>query len=246
MVSPSTPSISARRSYLQVSINYERFRPTGEATIRVRRPQDLYPALYALKNASISHYFLHFKPTHDIVPIRPRTRGAKGRQEAIQRGLITGDGPDAGIAERGKSVVIWGLPPRVRLDKLREFLNNGRLSSEPTLAVVDPCVYPAVSTPSSAIESSTDHLTGILPLLEYWCKPRAFRMPIVLYEISIVHSILQRLLEKRTRSEHKWYIDTVDMRHGPTPIWVLVTSKTEPPPSMARSSSDSVKKKVRR
>ncbi|KZS99256.1 hypothetical protein SISNIDRAFT_480819 [Sistotremastrum niveocremeum HHB9708] len=121
-----------------VSINYERFRPTGEATIRVRRPQDLYPALYALKNASISHYFLHFKPTHDIVPIRPRTRGAKGRQEAIQRGLITGDGPDAGIAERGKSVVIWGLPPRVRLDKLREFLNNGRLSSEPTLAVVDP------------------------------------------------------------------------------------------------------------
>jgi hypothetical protein len=48
-----------------------------------------------------------------------RTRGAKGKAEAAMRQALSGDGPDAGITERGKAVVVWGLPPLSRVDVIR-------------------------------------------------------------------------------------------------------------------------------
>ncbi|KAG8732025.1 hypothetical protein FRC12_019464 [Ceratobasidium sp. 428] len=39
-----------------------------------------------------------------------RVRGGKGRAEATERGLLTGNGPDAKVKERGTCVYLRGLP----------------------------------------------------------------------------------------------------------------------------------------
>jgi hypothetical protein len=57
-----------------------------------------------------------------------RTRGIKGRQEAIDRGILDGNGADAGVSERGKNVVVWGLPGKLTTDQLGEYLKNYRLA----------------------------------------------------------------------------------------------------------------------
>lgn len=44
----------------------------------------------------------------DIQP--PRSRGAKGREEAATRGALKGDGPHAGIPNGERTVTIWGFP----------------------------------------------------------------------------------------------------------------------------------------
>lgn len=40
-------------------------------------------------------------------------RGARGREEAAQRGLFTGNGPNAGISNGEKKVTLWGLPGKI-------------------------------------------------------------------------------------------------------------------------------------
>jgi len=57
-----------------------------------------------------------------------RSRGVKGREEAMNRGTLDGNGPDAGVRERGKNVVVWGLPGKLTTDQLREYLKNYRLA----------------------------------------------------------------------------------------------------------------------
>jgi hypothetical protein len=52
----------------------------------------------------------------------PRTRGAKGREEAALRGLVDGTGPDGGITERGMNVVMYGLPGRLHAHELKDFV----------------------------------------------------------------------------------------------------------------------------
>jgi hypothetical protein len=66
--------------------------------------------------------------TGSLDNIPGRSRGAKGRENAMNRGVITGNGPDAGVRERGKNVVVWGLPGRLTPEDLREYLKGFRLA----------------------------------------------------------------------------------------------------------------------
>lgn len=66
--------------------------------------------------------------THSLDDIPGRSRGAKGREDAMKRGVITGNGPDAGVRERGKNVVLWGLPGKLASEALREHLKKFRLA----------------------------------------------------------------------------------------------------------------------
>jgi len=109
-------------------LNYNRFTPTGQATIVVSRPEFLSGLLTTLRHASMSYHSLQFKPVSvdlDIaMQMRPRTRGFRGRTEAALRGALTGDGPGGGIPERGRAVLVSGLPNKFRRHLLAMFLEK--------------------------------------------------------------------------------------------------------------------------
>ena len=62
--------------------------------------------------------------TNDI----PRIRGAKGRIEAAQRGIVAGDGPNGGITSNNKSVVLYGLPGKMTVEALTYYLKSFKLA----------------------------------------------------------------------------------------------------------------------
>lgn len=104
--------------------------PTGGAHLTLTSPDVLNQNLKALHNTSISSLPISAAsspPPQINVP--RRTRGAQGRAEAAERGLITGDGPRGGVKNTGKNVVIWGLPGKLTPEGLKVFfgwIQNGR------------------------------------------------------------------------------------------------------------------------
>jgi hypothetical protein len=56
-----------------------------------------------------------------------RSRGLKGREEASERSIISGNGSQGGITDIGRSVVLSGLPGKISTDVVRRFLKNYRL-----------------------------------------------------------------------------------------------------------------------
>jgi hypothetical protein len=58
---------------------------------------------------------------------RVRSRGLKGREEASERTIVTGNGVQGGITDVGRSVLLSGLPGRVSTDIVRRSLKNYKL-----------------------------------------------------------------------------------------------------------------------
>lgn len=56
-----------------------------------------------------------------------RSRGLKGRKEASERSVVTGDGIQGGITDGGRSVLLSGLPGRISTESVRRFLRNYKL-----------------------------------------------------------------------------------------------------------------------
>ena len=71
----------------------------------------------------------------------PRTRGVKGTLEAGQRGIIDGNGPDAGVTGGGKNVLLRGLPgrlfPAMLAENLRNFKLAGREQGRPVVVKLE-------------------------------------------------------------------------------------------------------------
>ena len=134
----------ALKSYgvcLVVSIEYSRFRPTGAAILSFTRPEFVPAAVKALDKALLSGKTLGARPAevlHDI----PRGRGVQGALEAAQRGVVHGNGPDAGLTGGGKNVVIWGLPGKMYasslIEQLRGFKLAGAEQGRPVVIKLDP------------------------------------------------------------------------------------------------------------
>ena len=61
----------------------------------------------------------------------PRMRGNMGRVEATRRGIVSGDGPNGGITNNTKSVVLYGLPGKMSVEALTYFLKSYKLA-DPT------------------------------------------------------------------------------------------------------------------
>lgn len=59
----------------------------------------------------------------------PRTRGVKGRMDAVQRGIFLGNGPGGGITDSGKNAVLYGLPGRMTEEAAGYYLKNFKLAS---------------------------------------------------------------------------------------------------------------------
>ncbi len=58
---------------------------------------------------------------------RMRSRGIKGREEASERSVVTGNGSQGGITDGGRSVLLSGLPGRISAESVRRFLRNYKL-----------------------------------------------------------------------------------------------------------------------
>jgi hypothetical protein len=56
-----------------------------------------------------------------------RSRGLKGREEASERSIVSGNGSQGGITDGGKSVVLSGLPGKISTESVRRFLKDYRL-----------------------------------------------------------------------------------------------------------------------
>jgi hypothetical protein len=85
--------------------------------------------LRMLNNATMASLSLRSAAVPDPSPVA-RTRGSVGRQEAADKGIIDGHGPNGGIAGNGKNVIVWGLPGKLPSDGLRNYLRAFRLSDE--------------------------------------------------------------------------------------------------------------------
>ncbi|RPD66203.1 hypothetical protein L226DRAFT_530319 [Lentinus tigrinus ALCF2SS1-7] len=119
-----------------VAINYKRFRPNGTATLAFSRPEYVPAAIKALDKTVLGGKTIKASIL-DSVRDASRMRGQKGLLEAGQRGVIRGDGPDAGITGGGKNVVLYGLPGRlvagVLAEQLRQFKIAGLDQGKPVL-----------------------------------------------------------------------------------------------------------------
>jgi len=75
-------------------------------------------------------YFAHSLTPRTTPPpaeTRVRSRGLKGREEASERTIVTGNGIQGGITDVGRSVLLSGLPGRMSKETVRRFLRDYKL-----------------------------------------------------------------------------------------------------------------------
>lgn len=82
-----------------------------------------------------------------LAPTQIRTRGFQGRQQAADRGALSGAGPEAGLASGGKNVVVWGLPGKLEPETLTRYLKRFELrGGEPEIVKLERYVIPSLSS----------------------------------------------------------------------------------------------------
>jgi len=112
----------------KVALDYHRFSPSGSAYITLSHPDFMRKTVMALQQ--LTFFSLPLKAAPVLAPEEPpaRVRGQKGREEAAQRAIVTGNGSRGGIWDNGKSVVICGMPNKMSVDGVRKFLKNYKLA----------------------------------------------------------------------------------------------------------------------
>lgn len=117
---------------LLVAIIYRGFRPTDRALLTLVHNSYLRQNLKALEKLTLVGLPVDSEPvllsSSEAQESQARQRGSKGRADAAQRGAITGDGPNGGVPNNGKNVVVWGLPPRIHSDIFQELLTGFKLA----------------------------------------------------------------------------------------------------------------------
>ncbi|KIP09604.1 hypothetical protein PHLGIDRAFT_18577 [Phlebiopsis gigantea 11061_1 CR5-6] len=112
-----------------VAIDYDRFIPSGSAWVTVTNPIHLRKAVQNLHGAVIAGHPVSAAPVSDTGrDAVSRMRGARGREEAAQRGVINGNGPNGGVTGGGKNVVIYGLPGKMTEEATGYFLQSFKLA----------------------------------------------------------------------------------------------------------------------
>ena len=113
-----------------VDIDYKHFEPSGTAWITMSSAGFAGSAVRALRDHNLAGLPLTVNLSPPPRESRPaRLRGVKGRAEAAEREVVTGDGPGAGITGGRRTVVLSGLPARMSPDAVRTWLKNFKLAS---------------------------------------------------------------------------------------------------------------------
>lgn len=115
--------------------------PSGRGWLRFGQPEQAQIATEVLGTSVVAAHRIRAQLTEEADMLRagfpPRTRGEKGRAEAVERGLISGNGPDAKLKERGSNVYIWGLPGTITASDLAKIFDSYglKVTAEERLAV---------------------------------------------------------------------------------------------------------------
>lgn len=113
------------------------------ALLTLINPEFLDENIRKLKRMSIAGMpTLAFPKTMNSPPTPTRVRGIKGLREAAERGLLTGNGPHAGLLNWGRNVTLWGLPKMLDekelYDDLQQFEFASDSKAQPNLVKVLP------------------------------------------------------------------------------------------------------------
>ena len=109
---------------MPVTLDYHRFERTGRAFLTLSQPSVFPKVLASLQQL---RYFGHpLAPMTTRPPLEPRmrSRGLKGREEASERSIVSGNGSQGGITDVGKSVLLSGLPGKISTHVMRRYLRN--------------------------------------------------------------------------------------------------------------------------
>jgi hypothetical protein len=115
------------RHLYAVTLEYHRFEPTGRAFLTLTQPSDLPKALAALKQLRVFGHPLTPRTTLAPAEARMRSRGLKGREEASERSIVSGNGSQGGITDGGRSVLLSGLPGKISAEIVRRSLKTYKL-----------------------------------------------------------------------------------------------------------------------
>ena len=118
---------SCHLSLTAVALEYQRFEPMGRAFLTLTQPSVLPKVLAALQQLRFSGHPLTPRTTPSPSEPSMRSRGLKGREEASERSVVTGNGSQGGITDGGKSVLLSGLPGKISTDVVRRYLRNYKL-----------------------------------------------------------------------------------------------------------------------
>lgn len=110
-----------------VTLEYRRFDPTGCAFLTLTQPSVLPKALASLNQMRFFGHPLTPRTTQPPADSRMRSRGLKGREEASERSIVSGNGSQGGITDNRRSVLLSGLPGKISSDAVRRFLKNYKL-----------------------------------------------------------------------------------------------------------------------
>ena len=125
---PPSHQCQCRYNPFAVALDFYRLRPTGRAWLTLSSPNYMQHALKAMRGAVLSGKTLGAAPAKDPSELNTRTRGVRGRLQAAERGLLTGNGPYGMSTSRGKGVVLYGMPGKLTPDSLRTYLKNFKLA----------------------------------------------------------------------------------------------------------------------
>jgi len=108
----------------KVTLDYHRFQPTGSAFLTISQPSVLPKTLAALENLSFFGHPLTARTTRPPLEPTMRSRGLKGREEASERAIVSGNGSQGGITDVGRSVLLSGLPGKISTNVVRRYLRD--------------------------------------------------------------------------------------------------------------------------
>ncbi|GJE86928.1 RNA recognition motif domain-containing protein [Phanerochaete sordida] len=115
----------------KVAIDYKRFIPTGTAIVTLTDSAFIRSAVSSLHGSIIAGHEVTATSIADDDSeemLQPRARGVKGRVQAAERGVTTGDGPAGGTKSGGSNVVLYGLPGRMTPEAAWYYLSGFKLA----------------------------------------------------------------------------------------------------------------------
>ena len=196
-----------------VAIDYKGFRPSGDAYITLTRTDYLRDNLRKLENFTLLGLPVKATPKVLEADRPPRSRGEKGRTEAVARGAHTGDGLKGNFPNTERNVVIWGLPGRLDPSHIEEALRDFKLGRTPkgrhTILKVPLYVMPFVSWRQGFLISQLmkDQRTNFRCIHASWLQWHLSQKPIAWCGVYISNTGITR---ENIKSTHEFSFDDSD------------------------------------
>lgn len=112
-----------------VAVDYNRFTPTGSAWVYLTNSAFSRPAIQSINGSVLAGHEVSAHQAEDDTEDLPlRIRGVKGRAEAADRGIITGNGPSGGLLGGSSNVVLYGLPGKMSTEATGYYLKSFKLA----------------------------------------------------------------------------------------------------------------------